>query len=237
MILTKKFCFWSWCCNVTCITCMLLHYEVVPKIKCQLTCACNFKTMMGFYKLLILIHTLSFCPFFFFLVWWALMDFSDSHAGINFLVGDTHPDKTIMLMSFSFFFFLTLKFCCFLRSKIWMQRACIHSSTHTLTQICCIINQSVAHLLACSVCFFPSIKHLLLLVWNVTLHVACCLWTDLEGPTLTSPSLFFLYLPDWNLLPHTIIQLHPVAGNKNKQAEGKKKARTYLPPRTMDRKW
>lgn len=37
------------------------------------------------------------------------MDFSDSHAGINFLVGDTHPDKTIMLMSFSLYFFPDFK--------------------------------------------------------------------------------------------------------------------------------
>lgn len=55
--------------------------------------------------------------------------------------------------------------------------------THTYTQMYFIINQSVAHLPACSCFFFYppppslslSIKHLLLLVWNVTLHVVCCL--------------------------------------------------------------
>lgn len=172
----------------------------------------NGKTMMGFYKLLILIHTISFCPFF---VWWTLMDFSDSHAGINFLVGDTHPDKTIMLMSFSFF--PDFKVFCFFLEKQNMNAEGMHTSTHTLTQICFIINQSVAHLLAFAVCvFFPSIKHLLLLVWNVTLHAVFGL--TLKDLLWLLPLSFF-----WNLLPHTIIQLHPVAGNKNKQAMEKKR--------------
>lgn len=116
------------------------------------------------------------------------MDFSDSHAGINFLVGDTHPDKTIMLMSFSFF--PDFKVFCFFLEKQNMNAEGMHTSTHTLTQICFIINQSVAHLLACSVCFFPINKALI--AFSLECDLACCLWTDLEGPTLTSPSLFFL---------------------------------------------
>ncbi len=142
------------------------------------------------------------------------MDFSDSHAGINLLVGDIHPDKTIMLMSFSFFF-LTLKLLFFLgRSKIWMQRACTQVHTHSLKSVLLLI--SPLHICLLAVCFFPINKALI--AFSLECDLACCLWTDLEGPTLTSPSLFF-----WSLLPHTIIQLHPVAGNKNKQAMEKKR--------------
>jgi len=55
----------------------------------------------------------------------------------------------------------------------------------SLSQMYFIINQLVAHLPAC--CFFLSIKHLLLLVENMTLHIVCRLsgGADLEGPVWT----------------------------------------------------
>jgi len=97
------------------------------------------------------------------------MDFSDSHAGINFLVRDRHPDKTIMLLM-GFSFFSDFKFLLFFKKQN-MNAEGMHKLTHT--QIFCIINQSVAHLLACSVCFFPINKALI--AFSLECDLACCM--------------------------------------------------------------
>lgn len=71
----------------------------------------------------------------------------------------------------------------------------------SLSQMYFIINQLVAHLPACCWVFFSlSIKHLLLLVWNVTLSVLCrlSLGADLEGLVWT----ITLQLSPWAVIKH-----------------------------------
>lgn len=167
----------------------------------------NGKTMMGFYKLLILIHTLSFCPFF------CLMDsngFFRFPCRDQFFSGRYTSGQNNYAHEF-FFFFLTLKLLFFWRSKIWMQRACTQVHTHSLKSVLLLI--SPLHICLLAVCFFPINKALI--AFSLECDLACCMLSlDWPWRTYFDFSLSFF----WNPLPHTIIQLHPVASNKNKQA-------------------
>lgn len=86
------------------------------------------------------------------------MDFSDSHAGINFLVRDTHPDKTIMLMSFSFFSdFKVLLLLLFFEKQNMNAEGMhtlkyVHTHTHTLKSVVLLI--SPLHICLLAVCVF-----------------------------------------------------------------------------------